>query len=460
MIEFRGYFKNSFFLSVGSAFPVLASFSLVAVYTKYLSPEEYGYTDLISTFVAIAVPVFSLQIYDGLQMFLLKKKAEASQILTNVFVVIVLGLFLSLSFYPLLEYFFLDFTDYLFIILIITSIRGVALSYFIGLDKVKYSSFSSIIESSFLVVFSLFFIVYKQEGVNGFFYSLIISRGIALFFLLVSMRVWEQIKLNFISLSQIKELLKYSAPLVLNLIGWWINSSADRFMILSFNGIKENGIYAAASKLPTLLLVVNSALVSSWTITALKNYDRKNTKMFSDFFNVYFFIMFVMLIFSILFNELFFNYYIRSSEYSTAKAIVPVLIIALFFAAFSKFYGVIYLGEENTKGASYTTVLCAVLNIILNLIFLPILGGMGAAIATLLSFFCIALIRYFYVVKYTKIRVSLFQGLIVLIYLSIVTLFIFSVFSTFVFVIINIVFVLFVFYKHYFHIKKFLSKKA
>src|SRR5690606_13769114 len=150
---------------------------------------------------------------------------------------------------------------------------------------------------------------------------------------------------------------------------------------------------------------------------------------------------------------------IRSSDYHSAKKIVPILIVALFFAAFSKFFGVIYLGEDNTKGTSVTTIFCAAINIFLNFMFITRYGISGGAFATLISFSVIAFLRYQYVKKKTSIRVSIIQSLTTILSLISICLFYFRLIKLTLLISIHILLTSLIIYQYLPQIMLFIKRK-
>ena len=76
-----------------------------------------------------------------------------------------------------------------------------------------------------------------------------------------------------------------------------------------------------------------------------------------------------------------------------AWVFIPVLTVATVFTALDTFLGSAYYQSKRTIGSMLTALCGAVVNIVLNLIMIPYWGGMGASIATFISYFLVFVIR-------------------------------------------------------------------
>ena len=82
-----------------------------------------------------------------------------------------------------------------------------------------------------------------------------------------------------------------------------------------------------------------------------------------------------------------------ADAYAQAWIYIPVLLIATVFSALVTYLGSVYFVAKKSVLSFLTSMIGAVINIVLNLILIPQYGGQGAAIATLCSYFAVYLIR-------------------------------------------------------------------
>ena len=88
-------------------------------------------------------------------------------------------------------------------------------------------------------------------------------------------------------------------------------------------------------------------------------------------------------------------FYIFSSDYSEAWIAVPFLLLGTIFSSFSGFIGTTYLAAKNTKGSLKTSLIGGIVSLILNALFIPFAGLLGAAFVSFISFTIMFILRYF-----------------------------------------------------------------
>ncbi|MTV88205.1 oligosaccharide flippase family protein, partial [Streptococcus pneumoniae] len=100
---------------------------------------------------------------------------------------------------------------------------------------------------------SIVFLVPFSLGISGYFFAYIVSNGISIFFILFFGGVWKSFTSGRFENQLMIQLLKYSAPMILNGIAWWITNASDRFMLQWFMDDRAVGLYGVVAKLPLLI---------------------------------------------------------------------------------------------------------------------------------------------------------------------------------------------------------------
>ena len=169
---------------------------------------------------------------------------------------------------------------------------------------------------------------------------------------------------------------------------------SDQIMIGQILNNHELGIYSVAVKLAEVWYFVPSAIATAVMphLTNLKLSDSKAfekclQKYMSIFVGFGYLIGVLMSLFS---QPLILILY--GSEYIEASQILCVYIWAGVFINMSVLRGQYYVIMEITEYSMWTNLIGALTNILLNLLLIPIIGGIGAAIATCISY---ALYAYF-----------------------------------------------------------------
>lgn len=211
----------------------------------------------------------------------------------------------------------------------------------------------------------------------------------------------------------------FCIPLIPTAAMWWVMNASDRYMILFFMSTSANGVYSVANKIPSLLSIFENVFYQAWQTTAIsKMHDDDRNEFFSNVFNKYFCFLTIGVVGLLLIGRPLILM-IFSIEYSAAWLCFSILVLSVLFHALAGNLGLLYSVFKNTKGAFYSTVIGAVTNIVLNLIFIPAFGLIGAAVTTLIGYVVTLIYRWFDVKKFVSLKLNYKQFLF---YLSVIAI--------------------------------------
>lgn len=413
--NYKYLIKNVGILAIGNFTTKLLSLFLIPLYTAVLSTTEYGEYDLLNTTIGLLVPVFTLNIFEGIFRYALDKDIDKGNLLGIAFK------YFFLSFIPLGVLIVINsifdwiptFNNYvLFFILMyaFNALSAILVSVAKGLENLKIVAFSGVISSLVIIVSNILFLLVFKFGLTGYFVANILGTAIQCLCILIGVRLWKYNSKVFCRNNSRKELEKkvitYSKPLIANSIGWWINNVSDRFIVTFFCGLSTNGIYSIAYKIPTFLNVIVSIFNQAWNLSAIKDFDSDDKDgFFSKTYSIYNCLMIFVCSMLILGNKVLARVFYSNNFYIAWKY-VPFLLIAFYFGALSGYIGAIFAAVNRTEIYAKSTVIGAIINTVLNLILVYFIGAMGAAIATLISYFVVWLIRFYYMSKFIHIRIN------------------------------------------------------
>ena len=281
-----------------------------------------------------------------------------------------------------------------------------------GIDKISDLSFSSVIASVITICLNVSFLAFLHWGLVGYFMANIIGPMVQSLYLIVKAHILGDIHLEQAYQSEKNEMVNYSKPLIANSIAWWVNNFSDRYIVVIFCGLAENGIYSVASKIPSILNIFQTIFNQAWTLSAVKDFDPEDKNgFFTNTYKAYNCMMVVLCSGIIVFNKLLASF-LYAKDFYVAWKYVPWLTIAIVFGAMSGYIGGIFAAVKDSKIFAKSTVCGAITNVILNLILTPIMGPLGAAIATAVSYFEVWIFRYLQSRRYIRIRVNIFRDLI------------------------------------------------
>ena len=402
--------KNTIIYAVGNFGSKILSFLLLPFYTYYLSTNDYGYFDLITTTVSLLTPIITFQIYDGLYRYLLDSESgtESSNIISNSFFITVRNLAIFSIGYLIFIQFKSFRYEYLILLQIDFSIlSGLWAQIARGLRRNVEYSLSGILATMVILCSNILFITVMNLRLGSLIISNILSSIIVMFYLNQKLKINKYIKIKLNSKIIKKKLIVFSAPLIPNLISWWFMNVSDRYFLAFYKGVGANGIYAISNKFPAVLVMINTIFYLAWQESAITEYNSKDrNEFYTKMFNVLMSLEFTAVIGLLAFTK-FIMYFMVNAKFESAWMFVPFLYMGTIFNSFSSFYGTGYLSSKDTIGAFYTSAIGGIFNIIFNIILIPAIGIQGASLSTMMSFLVMWLIRLWQTRKYFKIDIDL-----------------------------------------------------
>lgn len=424
MVKEKKLVKNVFIYLIGSVASKIISFLLIPLYTYYLSQQEMGTFDVIFNTVSLIIPVITLSIVTSVFRFILDSQSTelTDTYLSNGLFVTAAGLISAVLPFLFISFFVKIQNPLLILFLTLsTAFENTWKTTARALQCNLLFTVSGIIHTVFTGLTGIVFVLWLHMGVNGILLSYSIAPLVSFLYLEYKLKLRKRIHKKLVRKDVLKQMLRYSIPLMPTDISWWLILSANRYLIRIYLGLDANGIFAVASKFPSLISVVNSLINMAWTESAIIEYnsEAKNeyyTKIFNIFMRLQF--SFVLILMPLLKHCI--RYFIDNSFLEAAEYI-PFLLLGAVFQAFSNFYGTGFLSSKDTKGAFTTTLIAAAVNIGLILSAINHIGLQAISIANAACFLCLWIIRIVKTRKYFTIRIELME-LVVFIILMIISI--------------------------------------
>lgn len=410
------FIKNTFILLIGKFATQFSTLLLIPIFTHYFMPDDYGWVDLLQTYVFLIVPVITLRMDSAVFRFLIDKRnddKEKTIIITNsLFLLFIVFIFVSVL--SLLFIYFIHFNYViLFIIYILVSLfSNVLIQILRGLGKNLQYSISSIISGVGCILINIFLIFVFNANAGSIFISSIISNCFVIIYVILNTKMYKYISKSSINKKTIFSMLKYSLPMIPNSLSWWIVNVSDRTLITYFIGKAYNGIYTVSCKFSNILNSIFSIVNMSWQETAsLHINDDDKDDFFSNMINSIFMIFacFSLLIMAII--PIFFELLI-GKEYALSYNYVPILLYANCWNVLISLLGGIYIALKKTKEIANTTFISAIINIFINFVFIKYIGLYAACISTLIAYLSMSIYRLFDCQKYIKVKLDFIKIMI------------------------------------------------
>ena len=443
--------NNTLIFAIGSFGSKLISFLLVPFYTYVLTTSEYGQADYVMTISYLLIPIISFAFQDSVLRFGLENKSDCSNVAANSLFVFLLGAILLILLHPLILKIpsIRNWLPYLYITILSTNACNILFSYAKVKGKNKLFSVVSILQTFLIGILNIYLLIFVKCGVAGYLLSNILANMFVAVVLFYATGFSRDIHKFSIDIILLKEMLRYSLPLIVNNLSWWILNSSDRVIINNMLSTSDLGLYTAASKIPGFISILSSIFSNAWTLSSIVEYDSDADPIFYS--NVFHFFYVTVAFFSLLLISItrpLMSVYV-SSDFFDSWTLVPMLVAATAFFSYSSFFGAIYGAVKKNVATAFTTFVAAFLNISLNLLLIDRYGLIVVSFSTLVGYFSIFVLRLINSRKYFSFYidgVGLFLNCFILVAFSILITFgidsIYVYLSTYVFfVLINFCFV-------------------
>lgn len=386
---------NTIIFAIGTIGSKIVLFFLVPLYTNVLSTTEYGTADLVQTVSSLLVPILSIMIQDAVLRYGLSKEVDQNVLLKNALVITVIGMIIGLFSIPLFSCYkaVSSWTIYLYFITIINMLQNVLYSYTKTVNKNKLYAVCGILSAFILAISNFVLLIWVKMGVEGYLLAIIISHLFAVLFLGFSTKAFSGMMSVHADKELLKSMVKYSMPLIVNNISWWVVNASDRIMIERYTDVSYLGLYTAASKIPALISLINTVFLQAWIISVIREYEeRQDTGFSSKVFRYYSLLMFGATSFFILILKIFMSVYV-GNQYQESWIFVPLLLLGTTFYGFSLFFGAIYSAAKANVNIALSTIAAALVNVGINFLFMRKYGAMIGAVSTAASYCAVGLFR-------------------------------------------------------------------
>ena len=282
--------KNTVIIAIGQICTKFVSFFLLPLYTSLLTTKEYGVVDLLNTFISLLLPLVFFQIDQGIFRFLIDVRNDNDKqkkyISTSFFTLLIQAIIYVIIFYIVSPFIKNEYKYFLVTNVISTIFSSYILQVSRGLgDNLSYSK-GSLISGVGTVLLNVLFIVKYKMGAYGMLIATLIANILCFTYIFFKKKLYNFIKIEMLDKKVLKEIWKYSIPLIPNQLSWWIINASDRSIITMFLGVDTNGIYSASNKFSSICITFYNIFNMAWTESAASHFnDNDKSEFFSKILN-------------------------------------------------------------------------------------------------------------------------------------------------------------------------------
>ncbi len=397
--KYKNLFSNTLIFAIGSFSSKILVLLLVPIYTYYMTDAELGMNDVIVQIANWLLPVITLTIAEAVIRFGLDKATDKKSVFTiGNFVVLtgiaILGIIIPLvSGIPIVDKFVGDHAFFLFIYVLTASLKQLYSTFVRSLEKVRLFAINGILTTFLTLSFTIFFVAVGRWGVRGYLVSIILADFCSVVFLLFAAKLWRYLSVSSFNTTLLKAMLIYSLPLIPTQLLWLVTNSSDSFMVTYFMSKSANGILAAAYKIPNIVSTIYLMFGQAWNMSAIsENESEDRSRFYTKVFDLNQSLMYLVAGGILLLVKPVTMVWIGPA-FRESISYAPILIYATVFTCFATFMGTAYIATKNTVRSLVTSLVSGVINVGINLVFIPKIGIYAAALSTLASYVVVFIIR-------------------------------------------------------------------
>lgn len=404
--------KNTAIVALGKICTQFISFFLLPLYTAVLSTKEYGTVDLLNTYVSLLIPIVFLQMNQSIFRHLIDVREDEDgkkKYISTCLVTVAIQAILYLIVYLGIACLFVD-NEYKFFLatnVVAAMLSDIMLQISRGLGDNKTYSLGSIVSGSGTILLNVLFIVVFKWGAYGMLTATLISNLLCAAFVFFKKKIFKYASIKRYSRETLKELWKYSIPMVPNQLSWWIVNASDRTIVTYILSVGINGIYSAANKFSGICITFFNIFNMTWSESASMHIkDNDSSEFFTNILNTTIKLFVAVCLGIIAFMPFVFKLLITGKGFADAYYQIPILLIATIFNIVVSLLGSVYVALKKTKEIAKTSIAAAIINITTNLLMIKFIGLYAASISTVLAYLSMSIYRFIDVQKYVKIKLD------------------------------------------------------
>lgn len=397
----------------------LGAFLLLPIITKSLGSYDYGIWAQINVTISLLSPLAMMGLSMGFVRFFssVDDKDTIKEGLYSILFFIVCSSFLislilffsadivsSVLFQNQNASYFIKIASFL---IFFNAIDTITLFYFRVFRQINKFCYFSIFQSLGKLALAAMFL-WKGFGLFGVILAFL---SIQMIVFIVSMyEIISQIGFIIPKFIYIKEYLKFSLPLTPNSLIRWITDSSDRYLVTYYLGLGSVGIYSAAYSIGWLIQLFISPIQLILYPELSKLYDEgreEDVKLYLSYSLRYFLMLTIPAVFGLAALAKPLLAILTTESFVAGWFVIPIIAFAGLFAGVVQIIINISHLVKQTKYNFHINLLAAITNIILNVLLIPLIGIMGAAVATTISYILMLIICVYVTSKYLWFDIDL-----------------------------------------------------
>ncbi|MFC1984223.1 flippase [Chloroflexota bacterium] len=411
MNEYKLFAQRIGLIGITNLIVNLSGIILLPILTRTLPIDDYGIWIQVSVTIGLIPAVATLGLPYTMVRFLAvaKKREEIQQGFYSIaFIVLCASVIASLLLFlfsePIASALLnhnLTIATILSLIVFIQCLNVLLINYFRTFQQIKNYSMFSFIRVCLNIAFITYFVL-SGYGILGAVIGFLISSLVL--FLIQAFLIVSKIGIVIPKLIHTREYLAFGLPLIPTALSHWVVNSSDRYVIGIFLGTAFVGYYSPGYILGSIITMLIAPLIFMLPAVLSKYYDENNIDAVKTVLRhslKYFLVLAIPATFGLsLLSKPLLTILSTPEIASQGYLITPFVAVSfILFGAHTIIAQILPL-KKKTKIEGTIWIMAAILNLGLNLIFVPYMGILGAAITTLIAFTFAFILTTHYSFKY------------------------------------------------------------
>lgn len=424
--------KGTLIYSISGLFTQAGAILLLPIFTRLLTPEEYGVLGLLNPLIGFIPLFFVFGLYVAQMRNYVEYKNDKIELGSYIFSLNIFLFLANITFFIILispigkiligkiiDYHKIPFYPFVVLALIVGFIKIFVLmanNYFMVIHSYSKIAIGNILGFVISSCVSIILIYYFKFGVLGRIIGVFLGTIFLFIFFYVNYIKNSVIKFNK---NYLTESLNIGLPVMLSTITGTILNFSDRFVLSKYLTLDIVGTYSLAYTGGRAL----SLFISSFNSTWLPLFNELMASGRADKFQIINrrLIQFTtLLVLFCLIGQLFGKEiitYVLPQSYNNTIIYFPYILFGIVFTGINHFFVNVLVYYKDTMYLPFFTLFSAGLNLGLNIIFIPKYGSLVAAITTIISFlFYTLMLVYIINYKYKNIKFSYIKIITILLF--------------------------------------------
>lgn len=398
-IQQKDTIKASFWYLISNCVLKGLGFITIPIFARLLTKEEFGYYSNFVAWLSLLTIIVTLSLHSSLVRARFDFKDELNSYVTSN---LLLGSLCTLFFFVVFhitrdfwsDVFAMDYKYLAFIFLILLFMPAYNMFQNIQRFEYKYKLVVALTIGMSVgsIALSFLLMAFMDNKLDGR------ILGSQLPFVIVSIGIYGYllIKGHHVKWKYCKYALLMCLPYVIHLLASNVLNSVDRIMITDMCGATSTALYGMAYNIAMIVNVLWDSLNSAYSPWLGEQLHIKNYEGIKKYSYRYIG-LFAYILVGVMLVAPEALWILGGDSYIEAKCVIPPVMLGYFFVFLYSMYVNIEQYEKKTVGMAVATIIAAVLNLVLNFIFIPKYGYIVASYTTLIGYMFLFVFHYFMV---------------------------------------------------------------